>query len=81
MTNLSEILADLEPSKKVRQNLKVVGRTVFCYRCSSENKNSKEIASFYCPCGSFLCAGHLLEHVCLISTCLEYTEDLLASLS
>ncbi len=81
MENLSEILADLEPAKKVRQSLKVVGRTVYCYACSREDKNSREIASFYCPCGSFVCVNHLLEHTCLLSSSLEYTDDLLASLS
>ncbi len=81
MVNLSEILADLEPAKKVRQNLKVVGRTVYCYTCSREDKNSREIASFYCPCGAFICVNHMLEHTCLLSSSLEYTDDLLASLS
>jgi hypothetical protein len=62
---------------KTRQQIKIVGRTIFCFRCDG----SKEIASFYCACGSFLCTLHLAEHSCLVSASMQYNEELLDALS
>ena len=42
----SEILDDLEPSKKVRQTVKVLGRTVFRFACIGKEPSSKETAAF-----------------------------------
>lgn len=70
-----DIFEDMEP--KVRQQIKIVGRTIFCFRC----EGSKEIASYYCACGSFLCTLHLAEHNCLVSASLQYNEELLQALS
>jgi hypothetical protein len=69
-----EELGELE--SKVRQHIKVVGRTLFCFRCDG----SKEIASHYCACGSFLCTLHLAEHSCLVSASLQYNEELMHAL-
>jgi hypothetical protein len=71
----SELFDDME--HPARQQLKVVGRTVFCFRC----EGSKEMASFYCACGSFLCTLHLAEHSCLVSASMQYNEELLAALT
>ncbi|MCL5067478.1 MAG: hypothetical protein M1368_03890, partial [Thaumarchaeota archaeon] len=49
----NDILDEMEP--KIRQQIRIVGRTIFCFRC----EGSKEMASFYCACGSFLCTIHL----------------------
>ncbi len=72
--NKSDTLDQME--HKTRQQVKIVGRTVFCFRC----EGSKEIASFYCACGSFLCTLHLAEHSCLVSASMEYNEELLEAL-
>ena len=69
------LFEELEP--KVRQQIRVVGRTMFCFRC----EGSKEIASYYCPCGSFLCTIHLAEHSCLVSSSMQYNEELRQALS
>ncbi|MGI0081093.1 MAG: hypothetical protein ACRECH_15900, partial [Nitrososphaerales archaeon] len=50
-----DIFEEMEP--KVRQQVKIIGRTIFCFRC----EGSKEMASYYCACGSFLCTFHLAE--------------------
>ncbi|MGI0081159.1 MAG: hypothetical protein ACRECH_16235 [Nitrososphaerales archaeon] len=52
-----------EKQPRVRQSLKVVGRAACCFRC----EGGKEIASYYCVCGSFLCALYVLGHKCLVS--------------
>jgi hypothetical protein len=70
-----ELFEEMEP--KVRQQIKIVGRTIFCFRC----EGSKEMAGYYCACGSFLCTLHLAEHSCLVSASLQYTEELLQALS
>lgn len=70
-----DIFEDMEP--KVRQQIRIVGRTIFCFRC----EGSKEIASYYCACGSFLCTLHLAEHTCLVSASLQYNDELLQALS
>lgn len=67
-------LFQLEP--KTRQQIKIVGRTLFCFRC----EGSKEMASYYCACGSFLCTLHLAEHSCLVSASMQYNEELLEAL-
>jgi hypothetical protein len=73
-TNATSLFDDMEP--KVRQSIRTVGRTVFCFKC----EGSKELASYYCACGSFLCALHLAEHSCLVSASLQYNEELIAAL-
>jgi len=70
-----DLFQELEP--KVRQNIRIVGRTIFCFRC----EGSKELASHYCPCGSFLCTFHLAEHSCLISASMQYNEELRQAMS
>jgi hypothetical protein len=74
-TGEPNLFEDLEP--KIRQQIRVVGRTMFCFRC----EGSKEIASYYCPCGSFLCTIHLAEHSCLVSSSMQYNEELRQALS
>ncbi len=72
---------DLEPLKKVRQNIRVLARTIYCSKCLSADPSSKETASFYCPCGSFLCTYHIIGHKCLVTSSMEYDKELLASLT
>jgi hypothetical protein len=76
-----EAFDDLEPSKKVRQTVKVLGRTVFCFACTGKEPSSKETAAFYCGCGSFLCTYHVIIHRCLVTSSMEFDKDLLASLT
>ncbi len=66
----------VEPKPKTKQLVKIVGRTVFCFRCNG----SREMASYYCTCGSFLCALHLAGHTCLVSSEMEYHQEVLESL-
>jgi len=66
---------DMEP--KVRQQIKIVGRTIFCFKC----EGAKEMAGYYCACGSFLCALHLAEHNCLVSASLQYNEEVIQALA
>jgi hypothetical protein len=76
--SVDDIIAELlEDEPKVRQQVRVIGRTIFCFRC----EGSKEIAGYYCACGSFLCIMHLAEHSCLVSSSMQYNEELLESLS
>jgi hypothetical protein len=70
-----DLFEELEP--KIRQRIKVVGRTIFCFRC----EGSKELASYYCGCGSFMCTLHLAEHSCLVSSSMQYNQELLQALS
>ena len=70
----SDIFDEMEP--KVRQQMKIIGRTIFCFRC----EGSKEMASYYCACGSFLCTLHLAEHSCLVSASMQYNKELLDAL-
>ncbi len=79
--NEAEMLDDLEPSKKVRQSVKVLGRTVFCFACTGKEPSSKETAAFYCGCGSFLCTYHVIIHRCLVTSSMEFDKELLASLT
>lgn len=78
-TNTEKAAADffeeLEP--RVRQHIRIVGRTIFCFRC----EGSKEMASYYCACGSFLCTLHLAEHSCLVSSSMQYNEELMQAMS
>ncbi len=66
---------EMEP--KIRQRINVVGRTLFCFRC----EGSKEVAGYYCGCGSFMCALHLAQHSCLVSSSMQYNQELLEALS
>ena len=70
----NDMLNEMEP--KIRQQIRIVGRTIFCFRC----EGSKEMASFYCACGSFLCTIHLAEHSCLVSASMQYNDELLRAL-
>ena len=70
-----DVFQEMEP--KVRQRIKVVGRTLFCFRC----EGSKEMAGYYCACGSFLCSLHLAEHSCLVSASLQYNEEVMQALA
>ncbi len=62
---------------KIRQQIRIIGRTIFCFKC----EGSKELASYYCACGSFLCALHLAMHTCLVSASMQYNDELLQTLS
>jgi hypothetical protein len=70
----SKLFDDMEP--KIRQGIRIVGRSIFCFKC----EGSKELASYYCACGSFLCALHLAEHSCLVSASLQYNDEIIAAL-
>ncbi len=70
-----DLFRELEP--KVRQQIRVVGRTIFCLRC----EDSKEIASYYCACGAFMCTLHLAQHSCLVSSSMQYNEELRQAMS
>jgi hypothetical protein len=70
-----DLFEEMEP--KIRQRIKIVGRTIFCFKC----EGSKELASYYCGCGSFMCTLHLAEHSCLVSSSMQYNEELLQALS
>jgi hypothetical protein len=70
-----QLFEEMEP--KVRQHIRIVGRTIFCFRCDG----SKEMASYYCACGSFLCTLHLAEHSCLVSASMQYNQELIHALS
>jgi hypothetical protein len=70
-----DLFDEMEP--KIRQQIRVVGRTIFCFRC----EGSKELAGYYCGCGSFMCALHLAEHTCLVSSSMQYNQELLQALS
>lgn len=70
----SRLFDEMEP--KIRQSIRIVGRSIFCFKC----EGSKEIASYYCACGSFLCTLHLAEHSCLVSASLQYNDEVIAAL-
>ncbi len=72
---------DIEPLKKVRQTVKVLARTIYCSKCLSDEPSTKETASFYCPCGVFLCTYHIIGHKCLVTSSLEFDKELVASLT
>jgi hypothetical protein len=72
---------DLEPLQRVRQSIKVLARTIYCTKCLSQDQFTKETASFYCPCGSFLCVYHTIGHKCLVTSSMEFDKELLASLA
>ena len=82
-TSASEGLKTVEPvlfeelEPRVRQQIRVVGRSMFCFRC----EGSKELASYYCACGSFLCTLHLAEHSCLVTSSLQYNEEIKQALA
>lgn len=70
-----DLFQEMEP--KIRQQVRIVGRTIFCFKCDG----SKEIACYYCACGSFLCTLHLAEHSCLVSASMQYNDELMRALS
>jgi hypothetical protein len=70
-----DLFQEMEP--KIRKQIRIVGRTIFCFRCDG----SKEMASYYCACGSFLCALHIAMHSCLVSASMQYNDELLQALS
>jgi hypothetical protein len=76
-----EILDDLEPSKKIRQSIKVIGRTMYCFACFAEDPSPKEIAAIYCACGMFLCTFHMIRHKCQVISRMEYDKEMTASLA
>jgi hypothetical protein len=69
---LEEELGDAESDFEARptQSLRVIGHTICCRNCL------KELASFYCPCGSFLCAFDMVSHKCLITLRESFSDDL-----
>jgi hypothetical protein len=71
-------LEDYEPARKVRQAIKVLGKTQYCSKCEDAQK---EMAAFYCGCGTFLCAQHVLVHSCVVTQFMGYNEELLKALS
>jgi hypothetical protein len=63
-----------QPTIKILQVIKVIGRTVVCCKC-------KKIAVNYCACGSFLCLMDTASHSCLVRSSLSYSDDLLEALA
>jgi hypothetical protein len=76
-----EELSELEPLRKVRQSVKILARTIYCSKCLAADQLSKEKAAFYCPCGTFICTYHMIDHRCLVTASINYDEALLASLT
>ena len=81
MRNLRKPRSRAEPAdsfddfeRRPSQRLMVLGNTVSCENCK------KELASFYCPCGSFLCAFDVIAHKCHLTLRRTYAEDLLKAL-
>jgi hypothetical protein len=58
----------------VKQTVKIVARTIFCVNCN------KEIATFFCPCGAFLCTLDFTSHKCLNTLRQSYNEDAIKAL-
>jgi hypothetical protein len=73
-TSDAKLFDEMEP--RIRQAIRIVGRSIFCFKC----EGSKELASYYCACGSFLCTLHLVEHSCLVSASMQYNEEIIAAL-
>ena len=74
-TNLNEEIDEFDDIEaKPTQMLRIIGHTVCCKNCM------KELAAFYCPCGSFLCAFDMAVHKCLITLKQSYSDDLLKAL-
>jgi hypothetical protein len=65
---IDEIENDFEA--KPSQMLRIIGHTISCKNCL------KELAAFYCPCGSFLCAFDMASHKCLITLRESFSDDL-----
>jgi hypothetical protein len=55
---------------KPTQSLRIIGHTICCKNCL------KELAAFYCPCGSFLCAFDMASHKCLITLRESFSDEL-----
>ncbi len=58
----------------VKQTIKVIGRTIFCARCD------EEVATYYCPCGVFLCTIDFVSHNCTNTLKETYYKDLIQAL-
>ncbi len=56
------------------QSVKILGHSIPCKNCA------KELASFYCPCGCFLCVFDMATHKCLITLRGTYSPDLVKGL-
>ena len=56
------------------QSVRILGHSIPCKNCA------KELAAFYCPCGSFLCAFDMATHKCLITLRGSYSQDLVKGL-
>ena len=71
-TELEKELDNLEEDFEARptQFLRIIGHTISCKNCL------KELAAFYCPCGSFLCAFDMASHKCLITLRESFADDL-----
>jgi hypothetical protein len=69
---LEEELSDADDDfeAKPTQLVRIIGHTISCKNCL------KELAAFYCPCGSFLCAFDMASHKCLITLRESFSEDL-----
>jgi hypothetical protein len=65
---MEEVESDFE--SKPSQFVRIVGHTISCKNCL------KELAAFYCPCGSFLCAFDMASHKCLITLRESFSDDL-----
>ena len=72
---IEENFDELDDSdRKPVQIVHIVGHTVCCRNCM------KEIASFYCPCGAFLCAFDMVAHKCLITLRQTFSQELTKAL-
>jgi len=69
-TEVKEIDESEDIEARPTQTLRIIGHTVCCRKCI------KELAAFYCPCGSFLCAFDMAAHKCLITLRESYSDDL-----
>lgn len=59
---------------RVMQTIKVVSRTIYCARCN------EEMASYYCPCGVFMCTLDFISHNCTNTLKEMYHRELVNAL-
>jgi hypothetical protein len=59
---------------RVMQTVKVVSRTIYCIRCN------EEMASYYCPCGAFMCTLDFISHNCTNTLKEMYHRELVNAL-
>jgi hypothetical protein len=60
---LKEPKENSEEEIKVLQNVKIICRSVYCALCPPKERS---LAAYYCPCTSFLCVPHFVNHKCIL---------------